>query len=65
MIRTFARPLGLLIEACSGFGSYNSRLQSDCLRRKSNGQCEGSPTADEAKQDYLRTVENSIRGFLR
>ena len=54
-----------LAHACTGFGSYMMSLHGRCLDRRSNGSCEGGPTADEAKRDYRRmhTVSSSYYPF--
>jgi len=57
MTRRFSNAIHALVHTCSGFGSYMMRLQSRCLKRGANGDCEGGPTADEARQDYRRMLD--------
>lgn len=63
MTRRFSRALHSVVQSCSGFGSYMMHLQSRCLDRKTNGDCEGGPSADEARRDYRAILEEAIRPF--
>lgn len=56
MTRRLSGALRSLIHTCSAFGSYMVHLQSNCLKRKANGDCEGGPTVDEARRDYKRNL---------
>ena len=53
-----------IAHTCSGFGSYLMHLQSDCLKRRGNGDCEGSPTAEEAQRDYKDRLLAYKKGLL-
>ena len=57
MTRRFTSALRSLAHTCSGFGHYMMNLQSRCLDRKANGDCDGGPTADEARRDFRRMLD--------
>ena len=57
MTSRFSRALHSVVHTCSHFGMFFMRLQSRCLNRGANGDCEGGPTADEAQRDYRRMLD--------
>ena len=59
MTSRISRAFYSVAHVCTGFGSYMMSLQSRCLNRRVNGDCEGVPTADEARRDYIRMVEST------
>ena len=56
MTRRFSRALHSVVHTCSVFGTYMMHIQSRCLKCGANGDCEGGPTADEARGDYRRML---------
>ena len=63
MTRRFSNTIHSVVHLCSSFGSSMMNLQSRCLNRRANGDCEGGPTPDEAQRDYRTMLEAASRRY--
>lgn len=53
MTNKFIGALGRVAHRCSEFGDYFMSFQRKCIKTGRNSDCEGKPTLDDARRDYL------------
>ena len=63
MKRRFSGPLHWLGHTCTGFGRYLMNLQSGQAERGYCVRCTGSPTHDEAQQDFAAMDRQRMKGW--
>jgi len=57
-MRKFIAALNHRVGASSGFDAYLMSLQRPCVRSKRSSDCDGIPSADEARKDYRAAMMN-------
>ena len=64
MIRGFFSTLGRLVHTCSDFGNYFMGFQRSCYKSGRSGDCEGTPTLQEAQRDYRDMLNSNTLPFI-
>ena len=61
MISKFSSSLGRIVHTCSEFGNYFMSSQRRCFKSGRSSDCEGNPTAEEARRDYREMRSSNSR----